>query len=102
MVRKIIIGAVIMLSLNLFVAHDSFARHTAINSHRGRVYFELCLLAGAIASGIYFFLSDSKRENPQSKLCLSKKSGHPSESDILTSSQEERISSPDGLVILTW
>lgn len=103
MVKKIIISVVIMLSLNLFVVHDSFAAgRTVINSHRGRVYFEICLLVGAIASGIYFFISDSKRTSPQSEIDLPKDSDHLSESDILTYSQEKIIFSPDGLVIFRW
>jgi hypothetical protein len=103
MVKKIIISVIIMLCLNLFVAHDSFAAsRTVINSHRGRVYFEICLLVGAIASGIYFFISDSKSSSPQSELDLPKNSDHLSESDILTYSQEKMIFSPEGLVIFRW
>jgi hypothetical protein len=94
---------VLVISLGLFSAHDTFAaKHHVLNSHSARMEFVLGLLVTNLLIGVYFYVTDSNVSSPKPEYEQSLYSNNSSDSNIIMNIFENQISSPGEFVILKW
>ena len=102
-ISKIIMSLVLVISLGLFSAHDTFAANKhLLNSHRERMEFVIGLLVTDILIGVYLYVTDSNGSRHQPEHEQSLHSNNSSDSNIIMNIFEDQISSPGEFVILEW
>jgi hypothetical protein len=101
--NKIIMSLVLVISLGLFSAHDTFAakRHV-LNSHRARMEFVIGLIVTDILIGVYLYATDSNGSSHQPEHEQSLHSNNSSGSNIIMNILENQILSSGEFIIYKW